>query len=399
MYRANYVVEDGILRRRSSFQEIGLDEGEPLLSPHPGLTHRQLDKIDEFPNRPTASDASTSDQNEQDTAHGSASTTISISRDTIASRTSQYPLVSRLTLLAVVLATVLSLAQNPWITHGQSALPVAEAIPSGRRRDQIPAKRADSPTDVCRRWSGQSAIVNGTLYYYGGRATTDQSQVNNTWNNDLVSLDLRKSWQIGTPSFSGLPQPSGPPAIANGYLWNSHTSLFLYGGEFSDSPITEPVAFSLWEYDISSSSWKEHSSPQTSFGTNSENAGQAVQQVAEGAGANMPSLGRGWYFGGHQDFLTTAGWSYYTDREYLRSFVEFTFPGESNDGVQGLSGGAGDDGVWRNITQAGIQNAAGFTERADGVLVYVPGFGKEGVLIALAGGTNDTFVRSNSPLV
>jgi hypothetical protein len=166
--------------------------------------------------------------------------------------------------------------------------------------------------------------------------------------------------------------------------------LFLYGGEFSDNPQGSPTAFSLWEYDIKSSSWKEHKNPQTSDGMNSEAGGAAIQRAAEGAGFGLASLGRGWYFGGHLDFLTTQGWSIQTPRVYLKSFVEYTFPGYTNKELK--SGTPNSEGAWRNITQAGIQDQAGFTQRADGLLVYVPGFGAEGILLSLAGGTNETFV-------
>jgi hypothetical protein len=42
-------------------------------------------------------------------------------------------------------------------------------------------KRDNSPTNVCKRWSQQSAVVNGTLYLYGGRATLTPEQTNNEW--------------------------------------------------------------------------------------------------------------------------------------------------------------------------------------------------------------------------
>jgi hypothetical protein len=32
-----------------------------------------------------------------------------------------------------------------------------------------------------------------------------------------------------------------------------------------------------------------------------------------------------------------------------------------------------------------------------GLLIYIPGFSKEGVLLALAGGSNETFVRTYDP--
>ncbi|MCJ1285098.1 hypothetical protein MMC26_004436 [Xylographa opegraphella] len=259
-------------------------------------------------------------------------------------------------------------------------------------------KRADSPVIVCTRWAHQSALVNGTLYVYGGQATQQPQQSSDTWNNDFFTVDLTKTWNIGSPTVSGLPQPSGPPAVSLGYLWNSFDSLFLYGGEYSSAPTETPTApFSLWEYAISSSSWIQHQNPTTSSGTNSDPGGAAVQDVAEGAGITIPELGRGYYFGGHQDPYTTFGWAQWFPRVYIKSMIEFTFPGSTNSAISSMSNGqtAGSDGAWRNITQGGIQGSDGFPERADGVLVYVPGYGPQGILLGLAGGTNATFDQMN----
>ena len=256
------------------------------------------------------------------------------------------------------------------------------------------AKRDNSPTDVCSRWSHQAAIVNGTIYIYGGRATNTSGQKANTWTNDFLSLDLTKDWQISSPPLNGLPQPSGPPAVSNGYLWNSYNQLYLYGGEFQDTPTVPPVPYSMWQYDIPSSSWSQHSNPKTSPGNNSDGGNQPVQEAAEGAGISVPVLGRGWYFAGHLDDHTTAGWSNQIPRVYLKSMIEYTFPGYTNNGVQSLSGGktAGQDGAWRNITQGGIQDSNTFPSRADGVLTYIPGYGANGIVLSLAGGTNESFV-------
>lgn len=113
---------------------------------------------------------------------------------------------------------------------------------------------------------------------------------------------------------------------------------------------------------------------------------------------SVPSLGRGFYFGGHMDAFTTEGWSQGIARIYLQSLLEFTYPGYTNDQVTTLESGAeaGTAGNYRNITDGGQQAEAGFTQRADGVLVYVPGFGKQGILLALAGGTNTTYTQMNN---
>lgn len=179
-------------------------------------------------------------------------------------------------------------------------------------------------------------------------------------------------------------------------MWNSHSSLYLYGGEFSEDPQASPTANSLWEYKIASKEWVEHQNPKSSGGDNAEKAGQSIQRAAEGSGFSVPNLGRGWYFGGHQDFLTTKDWSNQVDRIYLKSLLEFTYPGYSNEAVDDLKGGktAGDGGVYRNITEGGLQKSGAFPERADGLLVYVPGFGAEGTLIGVTGGDNDTFVSA-----
>ena len=119
--------------------------------------------------------------------------------------------------------------------------------------------------------------------------------------NNFLTLDLTKTWDIASPALLGLAQPSGPPAVAMGYLWHSWNKLWLYGGEFSDSPSTSPLPAATWEYDIETSTWTEYSAPQTSAGNASDGGGFAVQRAAEGAGLSVPELGLSWYFGGHLD--------------------------------------------------------------------------------------------------
>ena len=328
----------------------------------------------------------------------------SISDDSKGSIFSTAFLPSRLLILASTLLVTVSLVYDtPLLARAGPSIFGAKAA-AIRGKDlqkktlidgQLLVPRADTNTDICNRWSQQSALINGTIYLYGGHATTQQGEdQSGTWNNDFFTIDVTKSWDISAPAVNGLPQPSGPPPVSNGYLWNSYDTLYLYGGEFSDNPVTTPSDFSLWSYDIKGASWTQHTDPQTSAGNNSDGGNQPVQRAAEGAGISVPELGRGWYFAGHLDEHTTPGWSNQIFRTYLKSLIEFTFPGYTNDGVQTLSGGktAGKDGVWRNITQGGIQDTAQFPNRADSALVYVPGYGAQGILVSMGGGTNVSFV-------
>ena len=316
---------------------------------------------------------------------------------------SKHFLPTRLAVLACTLLLSISLIYDtPLLARGGPSILGARAgvinTKTMQKRTLVDGKlllpRADSETDVCNRWSGQSAIVNGTIYYYGGHVTTEQGQESNTWTNGFITIDVLKSWQIDSPAVKGLSKPDGPPAVANGYLWNSYDTLYLYGGIFSDSPKATPTDQSLWSYDIKSGTWTEHDKLKTSPGNNSEAENQSVERAGEGAGVSVPELGRGFYFAGHLDAYTTPGWSNQIPRLYLKSLIEYTFPGYSNDGVESLSDGevAGEDGVFRNITEGGIQDSKAFANRADSALVYVPGYGAQGILVSMGGGTNVSFV-------
>ncbi|KAI9658638.1 MAG: hypothetical protein M1821_002198 [Bathelium mastoideum] len=311
----------------------------------------------------------------------------------------------RIGALALLLALMLPLVHDlPFIRNtGPSAFGVKGGVIRGSLDQEGPIlveetlqRRQSDPMDVCTRFSQQSAVVNGTLFVYGGRNTTQDGQTGQ-WDNSFFSMDLTKNWQISTPTMSGLPSAPSLPAVANAYLWNSFESIFLYGGEHSNYTSDRPGPCVLWEYNVLSSSWIQHGNPSTSAGDNAAPDGQPVQCAAEGAGVTATQLGRGWFFGGHLDQWTTEGWTYQNGRVYLKSLLEYTFPGFANNGVQSLSGGstAGSDGVYRNITEGGSQNEAGFTERADGILVFIPGFGAEGILLGLAGGTFTTYTQMN----
>ena len=401
------------IRRKSVFHEVGLENDDALVNVTPERPFRQL----RFRSRPDVFEYTGSEQSDDDDSHrqhakpakrrNPTQARLQYKEHKMAQQQAARVNAQRTSTMyrygagALLLAILVPLLHGyPWVR--ESSVPKVGVAGGVIRRDPNPiieteiVKRDNSPTDVCVRWAHQTALVNGTLYIYGGQASTSSGQEANTWNNNFLTLDLTTDWQISTPSLTGLPQPSGPPAVALGALWNSYESVYVYGGEFSSNPQTTPDPFALWEYNIAQSQWYEHSNPTTSSGQNATSDGEPVQRSAEGAGVSVPSMGRAWYFGGHQDGYTTPGWSQSIYRIYLQSLLEFTFPGSANNQINTLSGGktAGTDGNYRNITQ-GLQSTAGFPERADGLLLHVPGFSAEGILIGLAGGTNATFQQMN----
>lgn len=63
-----------------------------------------------------------------------------------------------------------------------------------------------------------AALVNGTIYIYGGQATTRPGQTTDRWNNNFLTLSVREDWATDSPKLEGLPIPDGPPKVANGYV-------------------------------------------------------------------------------------------------------------------------------------------------------------------------------------
>lgn len=115
--------------------------------------------------------------------------------------------------LIVCLATVIAVL-SMIVTSPPQILPAADAGPIASSLKNPPLDRAylrrRQSSSVCRRWSHQSkppniqtgigigcsnfvfvpaAVVNGTLYIYGGRSSTSGTQTSNTWSKFLPLFD------------------------------------------------------------------------------------------------------------------------------------------------------------------------------------------------------------------
>ena len=302
--------------RVSVFKELNVDT---MLDPETSHAHRTaIDTLTNYPIQrlrtpPDSLDSLQSDDGSPISPNGSESSDLAMSENEWMTSWRAFSS-SRLMMLALVLLVAMPLLHDtPFLGKAGPTVIGAKAgliRRSGLQRKEIVDGNLvtrQATTAACHRWSQQSALVNGTIYLYGGHSTNTTDQASDTWNNDFLTIDLTKSWDISSPAIARLPQPSGPPPVSNGYLWNSYDTLYLYGGEYSDNPLTTPSPYSLWQYDIAHSKWTETQSPQTSAGNNSDDGDQPVLGSAEGAGVSVPELGRGFYFAGHQDTFTTPG--------------------------------------------------------------------------------------------
>lgn len=177
-------------RRTSAFRETGLFENQPQSFTRPTLKVRFRSKNDIF-------ESPLQENEDLEWEHVQENDTEDIRYTTVAQMAPPRPmaaLIHRLGLVAFILAVIITVTQltpfagNTRPLFGASGAPTTEPIIG-----HSVSKRADDPTDYCKRWSQQSAIVNGTLYSYGGRKLTSSTQKDNTWSKVFTDRGVRLS--------------------------------------------------------------------------------------------------------------------------------------------------------------------------------------------------------------
>jgi hypothetical protein len=88
----------------------------------------------------------------------------------------------RLGIFAFVLAIMLPIISiNPISRVGVSGGVLPRSTIEAQHENALVVKRDTTPTDACKRWAGQSTVVNGTLYMYGFRKNSSPKDTENTW--------------------------------------------------------------------------------------------------------------------------------------------------------------------------------------------------------------------------
>ena len=179
--RSSYDATSQKHRRRSVFKEEGFDDlDEATSTPSEPLRPKASVR---FRSTVQVLETTEEEQSETDEWHD-------FEREQLRSQLqATYPTstMPRLYLLAFIIAiAVPTLNFSPFFKNSPGPIG-AEAGPI----DPLPVprtaaidgkeKRQAASSGYCKRWSQQSALVNGTLYLYGGRTTTDANQVNDTW--------------------------------------------------------------------------------------------------------------------------------------------------------------------------------------------------------------------------
>ncbi|KAF2745613.1 hypothetical protein M011DRAFT_405844 [Sporormia fimetaria CBS 119925] len=214
----------------------------------------------------------------------------------------------------------------------------------------------DPIQNFCRRWSHQTATIDGKLYIDGGLVTWDSQtsyplNYTNTW---LTYADLDRTTNANMPQpHANLTKPGNVPGVLGGVLWADEVNkcFYLYGGEFQDVP----QDFAFWKYDTLLNQWNA-----TKYESN-----QIVQRASYGAGTQAEERGLGYYFGGYQDWRTSLGLDGTWSRIATNNMVTFDFTNS------------------RFTIRPGPDSIG----RAEGAMVYLPA--SNGGLLIYFGGVED----------
>lgn len=118
----------------------------------------------------------------------------------------------RLSIFAFVLAVMLPiLSMSPISRIGVRGDLIPGSTIEAEAERSVVVKRADSPTSACKRWAGQSTIVNGTMYMYGFRQNDSPKDDQDTWSKSYAML----KGTIANFSRQQLPQPRPHQIMAN----------------------------------------------------------------------------------------------------------------------------------------------------------------------------------------
>ncbi|KAF4253989.1 hypothetical protein CNMCM8812_003815 [Aspergillus fumigatus] len=240
----------------------------------------------------------------------------------------------------------------------------------------------DPVDNYCSRVYHQSTVKNRTLYIDGGLEVFVEKNNNGTaegarvfgYNTGLIEVDLTSSWDwkrnISIRATSKRPNPrtgADPPVVVRGALYAggpSDSSIYQYGGTVSYTNTSFPgfqnptsSEYALWSYNTSNGSWDQFD---VTLG--------AEYRPAGGAYGEAPDQELAFYLNGYINNGTS------NDLE------------DSDDLLRYLDGLIVIDTHTQMATNISTSSLANFP-RVRGGMVYIPGIGPKGILVAVGGVT------------
>jgi hypothetical protein len=240
----------------------------------------------------------------------------------------------------------------------------------------------DPVDNYCSRLYHQSTVKNKTLYIDGGLEVFVAKNNNGTlegarvlgYNTDLIEVDLTSSWDwkqnISIRAVSEKPNPrtgADPPVVVRGALYaggRSDSSIYQYGGTVSYANTSFPgfqkptsSQYALWSYNTSNGSWDQFD---VTLG--------AEYRPAGGAYAEATDQELAFYLNGYINNGTS------NDLE------------NSDDLLRYLDGLIVIDTHTQMATNISTSSLVNFP-RVKGGMVYIPGIGPKGILVAVGGVT------------
>lgn len=171
------------MRRKSAFKEVGLtpDHESPARrgSPkRPTLKVRFRSKNDIFEPSMAGADQEEWEDTSASSSDDETSVRVNVPRPRARPTSDKFALVAFVIIISTMIAQLVPSGKSRML-----AVDAAPRVPASGASVQMIGRRQDSsdPTDYCKKWGHQSALVNGTLYLYGGRKSMSASQKDNTW--------------------------------------------------------------------------------------------------------------------------------------------------------------------------------------------------------------------------
>ncbi|EAW07453.1 putative cell wall anchored protein [Aspergillus clavatus NRRL 1] len=247
------------------------------------------------------------------------------------------------------------------------------------------ASGIDPIDNYCVRLKHQSTVKNGRLYIDGGLEVfverNDHGPINGTqiigYNTNLIEIDMTSSWDWKQNiSIRAIPKKSNPktgadpPVVVRGALYagaSSDQSIYQYGGAVSYANTSFPglrrptsSQYALWSYNTSQEVWDRYD---VTLGTEYRPAG--------GAYAEAQDQGLAFYLNGFINNGTSNDLEHWDNfRRYLDGLIVIDTHSQ----------------MATNISTSSLANFP----RAKGGMVYIPGIGPKGILVAIGGITKPT---------